>query len=35
MARAARTYHTSFVLPEDELAVAVRAVHDAVAVRAT
>lgn len=30
MARGARTYHTSFVLPEDELPAAVRAIHAAV-----
>jgi hypothetical protein len=30
MARGARTYHTSVVLPEDELPTTVRAIHDAV-----
>jgi aspartate kinase len=33
MARAARTYHASFVLPEEELPATVRAIHDAVALR--
>jgi aspartokinase len=33
MARGARTYHTSFVLPEEELPTAVRAIHAAVALR--
>ena len=32
MARGARTYHTSVVLPEEELPATVRAIHDAVAV---
>lgn len=31
MARGARTYHTSVVVPEDELAATVRTIHDAVA----
>ncbi len=32
MARGARTYHTSVVLPEEELSATVRAIHDAVTV---
>ncbi len=35
MARAARTYHASFVLPEEELPNTVRAIHNAVAMRET